>query len=245
MTGPDRTVRRGAPQPHINYLAGSMPNTAKSKNSNQNRAENLMSETIVNCTKQKRTIFSSKFHNNVKSHIKFDEGVANLISLQNRKSLPRRPKVNSQFDHNQNTSSMLASCDIFHHPPGITTEQKFYHAGSSKKKNLLIRNHSAIHRDRSDLVDMKFKTSDFTDKKFKTHDTGTIFYKGSGALSKSNIDHRLINSAVMTSRMSASETEAHKWPKQSAEKRAANGLKKNDIINTIISLKDSQFIITM
>jgi hypothetical protein len=49
----------------------------------------------------------------------------------------------------------------------------------------------------------------------------------------------------MTSRMSASETEAHRWPKQNAEKRAANGLKKNDIINTIISLKDSQFIITM
>jgi hypothetical protein len=245
MTGPDRTVRRGVPQPHINYLAGSMPKTAKSKNSNQNRAENMMSDPIVNCTKHKRTIFSSKFHNNVKSHIQFDEGVANIISLQNRKSLPHRPKVNSQFNHNQNTSSMLSSGDIFHHPPGITTEHKFYNAGSSKKKNLLIRNHSAIHRDRSDLADKKFKTSDLTDKKFKTHDTSTIFYKGCGALSKSSNDHRLINSAIMTSRMSASETEAHRWPKQNAEKRAANGLKKNDIINTIISLKDSQFIITM
>jgi hypothetical protein len=244
MTGPDRTVKREAEQPYINYLRGSMPNTAKPKNSNQNRAENLMSDPTENCTKQKRTIFSSKFHNNVKSHIKFDEGIANIIYLQNGKSLLHRPKVNSQFDPNQNTSSLLASGDIFHHPLCIKTEEVFYQAGSSRKKNLLIRNHSAIHRDRSNLADKKFKTSHFADKKFKTSEPGTVFYKGSGDLSKSSNDHRLIHSAVMTSRMSASEADAHRWPKQSAEKRAANGLKKNKIINTIISLKDSQVIIT-
>lgn len=212
-----------------------MPNTGKPKNSNQNRAENLMSDPTVNCTKQKRTIFSSKFHNNVKSHIKFDEGVANIIYLQNPKSLPHRPQVNSQrVDPNQNTSSMLASGEIFHYPPGVSVEQEFYHVGSSKKKNLLIRNHSAIQRDLSDLADKKFKTSD----------TGIGIYQGSGALFKSSNDPRLIHSAVMSSRISASEAAVHRLPKQSAEKRAPNRIKKNDTFNTIFSLKDSQVIIT-